>query len=147
MHAHQCRCYTAFKPFVGDALARVYAAHALCTQAVDAPPDMATSKAPGKDALTQARLVPVRELQKVRKNRASRFSKRRKNFIKKAHELYEDCEVDVFLCVRSRRNNQMWQYSSGFTPPSQTEMVRLPRTKAKTRLVSNHHRPIYIQSQ
>ncbi|KAM4066535.1 SRF-type transcription factor domain-containing protein [Hirsutella rhossiliensis] len=71
---------------------------------------------------SKKQILPIRDLRRVRKNQASRFSKRRKNFIKKAYKLHEDCDVDVFLCVRSKRNNQIWQYSSGLTPPSQAEI-------------------------
>ena len=69
----------------------------------------------------------LRDLRRIRKNKATKFSKRRRNFIKKAHELHQGCEVDVFVCVRSKRNNQIWQYSSGLTPPSNAEMVGTPQ--------------------
>jgi hypothetical protein len=69
----------------------------------------------------------ARQQKRIKKNKSCRFFKRRKTFIKKAHELYKDCEVDIFICVRSRRNNQMWQYSNDFIPPLQAEIVRFER--------------------
>lgn len=90
---------------MGNELARIYSDHIMCN--------------PSKDC----RPVRISDLQRVQKNRSSRFSKRRRNFLKKAHDQQKDCEVDVYLCVRSRKNNKIWQYSSEFTPPSQDEMV------------------------
>ncbi|KAK9444500.1 Transcription factor, MADS-box, partial [Metarhizium brunneum] len=76
---------------------------------------------PSKDC----RPVRISDLQRVQKNRSSRFSKRRRNFLKKAHDQQKDCEVDVYLCVCSRKDNKIWQYSSDFTPPSHDEMANM----------------------
>lgn len=67
--------------------------------------------------------VKVAELRKARKRQAAQFSKRRMTILKKAHELYRDCGTDIYLCLRSRRNNQMWLYSNGFIPPLASEVV------------------------
>lgn len=64
------------------------------------------------------------QLRKARKRQSSQFSKRRNTVLRKVHELQRDCGVDVYVCVRSRQSNQMWQYSNGFTPPMATDTVR-----------------------
>jgi hypothetical protein len=54
------------------------------------------------------------------------FSKRRTTLLKKAKELHSDCEdIDVFFVVRDRRSNKIWQYSNGYRPPTERELVRL----------------------
>lgn len=54
------------------------------------------------------------------------FSKRRQTFLKKAYELHEACDdIDIYVIVRNRRNNRLWEYSNGYLPPSQKEMVCL----------------------
>lgn len=55
------------------------------------------------------------QLRKVRRRQLSQFSKRKATVLKKVHELQRDCGVDVYPCLRSRRNNRMWQYSDGFS--------------------------------
>lgn len=110
---------------MGEAQACLYAAHTLCDPPKDNLGNETMNKASQEQGAPQNHLMPIRELRRVRKNQASRFSKRRKNLVKKAHELHEDCDIDVFLCVRSKRNNQIWQYSTGFSPPLQAEIVSL----------------------
>ncbi|EXU98163.1 SRF-type transcription factor family protein [Metarhizium robertsii] len=101
------QCFARFSPFVGNELAQIYSDHIACNNSKDCRP------------------VNIGDMQRVQKNRSSRFSKRRRNFLKKAHDLHIDCEVDVYLCVRSKRSNKIWQYSSDFTPPSQREMASI----------------------
>jgi hypothetical protein len=55
------------------------------------------------------------------------LSKRRKTLFLKAHQLGRDCPVDIYIAVRSRRNNQVWEYSSGHVP-TKREMVCVPNT-------------------
>ncbi|PKK34553.1 hypothetical protein CI102_15075, partial [Trichoderma harzianum] len=62
------------------------------------------------------------DIQKRRKSKLARFWKRRKTLLQKAHELHKDCDVDVYLVVRSRWNNQMWQYSNGYIPPAPSRL-------------------------
>ena len=99
------RCFEKFTPFVGQELAHIYSDHVNCTTPMAYQP------------------ASIRDMQRVQKNRSNRFSKRRRNLLKKANDLRIDCEVDVYLCIRSKRNNKIWQYSSGFAPPSMEDMV------------------------
>lgn len=69
--------------------------------------------------------LAVANHRKVRRRQAAQFSKRRMTVLKKVHELYRDCNVDIYLCLRSRRNNQMWLYSNGFIPPNAADIVSL----------------------
>ena len=69
-------------------------------------------------------LHPVQERKREKKNKSIMLCKRRKTLLKKAHDLYRDCDADVFLVIRNKRNNQLWQYSNGFRPPSSQELVR-----------------------
>ncbi|KAK4071129.1 transcriptional regulator family: SRF-type [Purpureocillium lilacinum] len=130
-------CYAAFEPFVGGSQAQLYAAHAPCSADLLGPPsqELRQSK-PTTASFTQPELssATLVDMRRIRKNRSSKFSKRRRNFIKKAHELHDDCEVDVFVCVRSRRNNQVWQYSNGFEPPTPEKMVGIPAATPKISL-------------
>lgn len=61
-----------------------------------------------------------------RKKQASKLSKRRNTLLRKAHELQHDCNVDIHLVIRNRKNNQVWKYSNGYTPPSEDEFVCEP---------------------
>lgn len=55
--------------------------------------------------------------QAQRKRRSAKFSKRRVTFLKKANELSRECEeIDVYVEIRNRRNNQVWNYSNGYAP-------------------------------
>lgn len=57
------------------------------------------------------------QLRIVCRRRSSKFTKRRATILRKAHDLYKDCGVDVYIAIRNKRNNQMWQYSNGYIPP------------------------------
>ena len=92
-------CYMLFDPFVGQEQAAILAAHAPC-------PNASPSKS-----------------QKQRKQVATRFSKRRRTFIKRAHDLQRDCDVDVYVVIRNRKNRQLWKYTNGYEPPSRDELV------------------------
>jgi hypothetical protein len=61
-----------------------------------------------------------------RKRRVNKLSKRRNTLLRKAYDLQHDCDVDIHLVIRSRKNNQVWKYSNGYTPPSKDEFVRHP---------------------
>ncbi|KAG8422533.1 hypothetical protein J3459_010275 [Metarhizium acridum] len=98
-------CFIKFKPFVGKDLARIYSDHVTCSPAAARQP------------------VTTQDVRRVQKNTSNRFSKRRRNFLKKAHDLHADFNVDIYLCVRNRRNNKIWQYTSDFVPPSQDEIA------------------------
>lgn len=38
--------------------------------------------------------------------------------------LSQDCEeIDVFVAIRNRRTNQLWQYSNDYMPPTKEELV------------------------
>jgi hypothetical protein len=63
------------------------------------------------------------KVRKQRKLHAAKFCKRRATFLKKADQLQQDCDVDIYVAVRNRRNNQVWQYSNGYLPPTSDEMV------------------------
>jgi len=129
-------CYAAFEPFVGGSQARLYAAHAPCSADLGLPSQELRQSKPTTVQYTHPELstATLVDMRRIRKNRSSKFSKRRRNFIKKAHELHDDCEVDVFVCVRSRRNNQVWQYSNGFEPPTPEKMVGISATTPKISL-------------
>lgn len=93
------RCHTLFSPFTGENQASILCAHPACDD---------RSK---------------EDVQKLRKNESTKFSKRRKTLLRKAHDLHKDCGVDIYLVVRNRRNNQIWQYSNGYVPPLVSEFV------------------------
>lgn len=96
------RCFEKFIPFVGQDQSRVFAAHLECTL----PPKISLDS------------------RKQRKKRATKFSKRRKTFFKKANDLSTDCEdIDVYVAVRNRRSNQIWEYSNDYVPPTREELV------------------------
>ena len=92
-------CYVLFDPFVGQEQAAIFAAHAPC-------PKTSSSKS-----------------QKQRKQVATRFSKRRRTFLRRAHDLQRDCDVDVYVMIRNRKSRQLWEYSNGYEPPSREELV------------------------
>ncbi|KAL7904024.1 hypothetical protein GGI35DRAFT_246621 [Trichoderma velutinum] len=98
------QCYALFLPFTGEDQARFQSSHSDC-----------------------AHQGHQRGRQKRLKSKLTRFSKRRKTLLQKAHELRKDCDVDVYLVVRSIWNNQMWQYSNGYIlpPPSKLNTVYL----------------------
>jgi hypothetical protein len=74
----------------------------------------------------------VLALRQERKRRTRMFSKRRTTLLKKVCDLHKDCDdVDVFFVVRDRRSNKIWQYSNGYTPPTPSEMVKLPSLTLK----------------
>lgn len=98
--ANETRCYELFLPFTGEDQARIQSSH----------PDCAHEQ-------------HKQDIQKRRKSKLARFWKRRKTLLQKAHELHKDCDVDVYLVVRSRWNNQMWQYSNGYIPPPPSRLV------------------------
>jgi hypothetical protein len=59
-----------------------------------------------------------------RRKRNNMFSKRRKTFFRNARNLQQDCAgTDIFVIVRNRWNNQIWQYSNNYNPPTKDEMV------------------------
>lgn len=91
-------CYSLSVPFVGEQRAQFLASHFSCQNSSS--------------------------LKEIRKRQASKFSRRRKTLLRKAHELYVDCNVDIYLVVRSRRSNQVWQYTNGYAPPTEQDMVR-----------------------
>lgn len=64
------------------------------------------------------------EARRKQKRRATQFYKRRRTMLQKARDLERDCNVDVCLTIRNRANNQIWQYSNGYVPPTAAEMVR-----------------------
>lgn len=76
------------------------------------------------DCTRIAAVSPLSDRQKQRKRRATKFSKRRMTFLKKANDLSRDCEdIDVYVEVRNRRNNQVWSYSNGYTPSTEQQKV------------------------
>jgi hypothetical protein len=66
------------------------------------------------------------KIRQERKRRRNKLSKRRNKLLRKAYELQQDCDVDIHLVVRSRKNNQVWKYSNGYTPPRMSLCVTLP---------------------
>lgn len=96
------RCFQSLCSLVGKEEAQKLAAHPTCQRHIL-----------GRTAQIQS------------KKRNTKFSKRRQTFIRKAYQLHKDCEdVDVYVMVRNRRNNRIWEYSNGYTPPTQTKLVR-----------------------
>ena len=80
------------------------------------------------------------------------FSKRRTTLLKKVYDLHKDCDdVDVFFVVRDRRSNKIWQYSNGYTPPTPSEMVKLPsltsRSNSDCRQSSIYPLPVILSNQ
>ncbi|KAI0147271.1 hypothetical protein GGR57DRAFT_255723 [Xylariaceae sp. FL1272] len=107
---HCQRCYHLSLPFTSEAQARMSAAHPECVK-IDVP------------KLPHTALKSVR---KARKQDATRFSKRRKTYIKRTHELSRDCGAQIYTVVR--KNNNFWVYNShpqdGTWPPSYVDITR-----------------------
>lgn len=64
---------------------------------------------------------------KERKRRASKFSKRRKTYLKRSYDMFKDCNAKVFCYVE--KNKQAWIFTSDpedmALPPDKTQIVRL----------------------
>ncbi|KAL6887150.1 hypothetical protein HDV57DRAFT_488146 [Trichoderma longibrachiatum] len=92
-------CHSLSAPFVGNDQAQLLTAHEPCPKTLS--------------------------LKDTQKRQATKFSRRRKTLLRKAHDLYADCNVDVYIVVRSRKSNQVWQYTNGYTPPTEQDMTRI----------------------
>ena len=101
--ANQQRCFDVLLPFVGEDQANIFAARPSCRGHIQ------------------------NDIRKARKSSINKFSKRRKTFLKRAHDLQKDCDVDIFVVVRSKKNNQLWQYSNGYVPPTSETLVSRKR--------------------
>ncbi|KAI3322912.1 hypothetical protein HD806DRAFT_120440 [Xylariaceae sp. AK1471] len=88
------RCYHLFLPFAGEAQARMSAAHPDCSRNTFSQPPHANPIA----------------TRKARKRETTRFSKRRKTYIKRTHDLSQDCGAQVYTVIR--KNNNFWVYNS-----------------------------------
>ncbi|CAF3656581.1 unnamed protein product [Fusarium graminearum] len=79
--------------------------------------DMAHTLASHHECARPVSISNLSDSQKQRKRRCAKFSKRRATFLKKANDLSRECdEIDVYVEIRNRRNNQVWSYSNGYVP-------------------------------
>ena len=130
------RCNNHFQPFTPPSLLPLYTWHAACHE--PAPLDAKPVPSLSTNAAWDAKPLPsvstnAKETNRIRNRWASTFSKRRMTLLDKANSLNKDCGVDVYLCVRNRRNNQIWSYSSDdFVPPTEAEIVRPPQASRTT---------------
>ena len=84
-----------------------------------------------------------------RKKQNDMFSKRRKTLLSKVFRLSKDCPVDVYIIIRSRKNNQIWEFSNGYIPPTKEELVRMqspPSSIHKANFVQSRTYPLPIIS-
>ncbi|KAI1159432.1 hypothetical protein F5B18DRAFT_655632 [Nemania serpens] len=110
-HLSTCyRCYQLFLPFAGESQARISAAHPDCTKVNPARP-------------LQSNSISIR---KARKRDMTQFAKRRKTYIKRTHDLSQDCNAQVYTVIR--KNNNFWVYNSHpqdiTWPPRTTDIMQ-----------------------
>lgn len=109
-----------FSPFTSGSQAQLFAAHSEC------PKGRSDQPAP----------LPLALARKARKREMTRFSKRRKTYIRRAHELAKDCDSQVFTVIR--KNNRLFVYNSdpqdATWPPTTNDIVSKPTSGQKQAL-------------
>ncbi|KAM0588650.1 hypothetical protein ACHAPN_008597 [Verticillium nonalfalfae] len=67
----------------------------------------------------------LEEIRKSRKRAATKFSKRRKTFLRRAHDLSQDCQAKVYTFIEY--NRRTWVFTSepdqASFPPTKDEIV------------------------
>ncbi|KAF3358793.1 hypothetical protein VdG1_02705 [Verticillium dahliae VDG1] len=69
----------------------------------------------------------LEEIRKSRKRAATKFSKRRKTFLRRAHDLSQDCQAKVYTFIEY--NRRTWVFTSepdqASFPPTKDEILRI----------------------
>ncbi|KAK8036341.1 Transcription factor- MADS-box [Apiospora rasikravindrae] len=119
-------CTTLFAPFLGTGHAQVFAAHPDCSASNSRPSVM--------DSAHRA------ALRRARRRESTRFSKRRRTYIKGSHKLSKDCNAQVFTVVK--KDNKFYVYNSApqdvAWPPSYAEIVRSQSLVKRNTNINTH---------
>ncbi|KAH6658611.1 hypothetical protein BKA67DRAFT_217800 [Truncatella angustata] len=104
-------CHDLFSPFATKGHITMFSSHPQCSQSGKAPIPVILN-----DTLTR----------QARKKAAAKFSKRRRTLVKRAHDLYRDCDAEVFLVIK--KNNKLHVFNSepsrASWPPSYDSIIK-----------------------
>ncbi|EGY23765.1 uncharacterized protein VDAG_05203 [Verticillium dahliae VdLs.17] len=80
-----------------------------------------------RQQITPLKPYDLEEIRKSRKRAATKFSKRRKTFLRRAHDLSQDCQAKVYTFIEY--NRRTWVFTSepdqASFPPTKDEILRI----------------------